>query len=65
MINAIVGAYVEGSPVVAINGGPTLGAILNFHKFDIVFIHSIGQDATDLNAIRSKVARHGLTADLC
>ena len=57
MINAIAGAYVERSPVVVINGGPTPGAIANLHKFDIVFSHSIGQDATDLNAYRLVTAQ--------
>ncbi|WP_036288335.1 thiamine pyrophosphate-dependent enzyme [Methylosinus sp. PW1] len=52
MINAIAGAYVERSPVVVINGGPTPGAIANLRKFDIVFSHSIGQVATDLNAYK-------------
>jgi indolepyruvate decarboxylase len=50
MINAIAGAYVERSPVVVINGGPTAQNLTNLHKYDIVFSHSIGQDATDLTA---------------
>jgi indolepyruvate decarboxylase len=52
MINAIAGAYVERSPVVVINGGPTGGDISNLHQFDIVFSHSIGQDGTDLAAYK-------------
>jgi indolepyruvate decarboxylase len=50
MINAIAGAYVERSPVVVINGGPTSANLSNLHQFDVVFSHSIGQDATDLAA---------------
>jgi indolepyruvate decarboxylase len=50
MINAIAGAYVERSPVVVINGGPTAQNLVNLHKYDVVFSHSIGQDATDLTA---------------
>ncbi len=52
MINAIAGAYVERSPVVVINGGPTAANLSNLHQFDIVFSHSIGQDATDLAAYK-------------
>jgi len=57
MINAIAGAYVERSPVVVINGGPAPAAIASLHKFDIVFSHSIGQDATDLSAYRLVTAQ--------
>jgi len=52
MINAIAGAYVERSPVVVINGGPTAAHLSNLHQFDVVFSHSIGQDATDLAAYK-------------
>jgi indolepyruvate decarboxylase len=52
MINAIAGAYVERSPVVVINGGPTSGDLANLSQFDIAFSHSIGQAATDLNAYK-------------
>jgi indolepyruvate decarboxylase len=52
MINAIAGAYVERSPVVVINGGPTSQNLSNLHQFDVLFSHSIGQDATDLTAYR-------------
>src|SRR5712672_2565709 len=52
MINAIAGAYVERSPVVVINGGPTAANLSNLHQYDIVFSHSIGQDATDLTAYK-------------
>jgi indolepyruvate decarboxylase len=52
MINAIAGACVERSPVVVINGGPTAANLSNLHQFDVVFSHSIGQDATDLAAYK-------------
>lgn len=52
MINAIAGAYVERSPVVVINGGPTSQNLTNLHQFDVLFSHSIGQDATDLTAYK-------------
>ncbi len=60
MINAIAGAYVERSPVVVVNGGPTAQNLTDLHKYDIVFSHSIGQDATDLTAyglVTAKAAR--------
>src|SRR3954468_1149577 len=52
MINAIAGAYVERSPVVVVNGGPTSGSLENLKNFDVVFSHSIGRPDTDLNAYR-------------
>jgi indolepyruvate decarboxylase len=67
MINAIAGAYVERSPVVVVNGGPTDGNVSDLHQFDIVFSHSIGQDATDLNAFRlvtANAARAGAVAEV-
>ena len=67
MINAIAGAYVERIPVVVINGGPTDTNVANLHKFDIVFSHSIGQDATDLAAyklVTASAARAAKPADV-
>jgi indolepyruvate decarboxylase len=67
MINAIAGAYVERSPIVVINGGPTATNIANLHQFDIVFSHSIGQDATDLSAyklVTTFAARAGTVAEV-
>ena len=67
MINAIAGAYVERSPVVVINGGPTARHFSNLQKFDIVFSHSIGQEATDLSAyklVTAKAARAGTVAEV-
>lgn len=52
MINAIASAYVERSPVVVINGGPTDDDLANLSQHDIAFSHSIGQAATDLNAYK-------------
>jgi TPP-dependent 2-oxoacid decarboxylase len=62
MINAIAGDFVERSPVVVVNGGPTPRALSNLHQFDIVPSHSIGQDATDLSAyklVTASAARAG------
>jgi indolepyruvate decarboxylase len=67
MINAIAGSYVERSPVVVINGGPTAANLSNLHQFDIVFSHSIGQDATDLTAyklVTANAARAGTAAEV-
>jgi indolepyruvate decarboxylase len=67
MINAIAGAYVERSPVVVINGGPTAVNLANLHQFDVVFSHSIGQDATDLAAyqlVTVNAARAATVADV-
>jgi indolepyruvate decarboxylase len=67
MINAIAGAQVERSPVVVINGGPTGGDISNLHQLDIVFSHSIGQDATDLAAyklVTASAARASTVAEV-
>jgi TPP-dependent 2-oxoacid decarboxylase len=64
MINAIGGAFVERSPVVVVNGGPTPGALSNLHQFDVVPSHSIGQDATDLSAYKLVTARAGTVAEV-
>ena len=67
MINAVAGAYVERSPLVVINGGPTAANISNLHQFDVVFSHSIGQDATDLVAyklVTAHAARAGTVAEV-
>ena len=67
VINAIAGAYVERSPVVVINGGPTAMNIANLHQYDIVFSHSLGQDATDLAAyklVTAKAARAGKASEV-
>ena len=56
LVNAIAGAYVERSPVVVVNGGPTPGELSNLHQLDVLFSHSIGQDATDLNVFKQVTA---------
>src|SRR4051812_2200399 len=43
MINAIAGAYVERSPVVVVNGGPTAANLDRLARFDVVFSHSTGR----------------------
>jgi indolepyruvate decarboxylase len=65
MINAIAAAFVERSPMVVVDGGPTPGALSNLHQFDVVPSHSIGQDATDLSGdklVTASAARAGTVA---
>jgi indolepyruvate decarboxylase len=67
MINAIAGAYVERSPVVVVNGGPTAANLSNLAQLDVVFSHSIGQPDTDLAAYRlvtANAARAAKVADV-
>ncbi|MEU6721912.1 thiamine pyrophosphate-binding protein [Nonomuraea sp. NPDC046802] len=52
MINAIGGAFVERSPVVVINGGPSAVNLANLKGHDVLFSHSTGQPDTDLSAYR-------------
>jgi len=67
MINAIAGAYVERSPVVVINGGPTGGNLDNLKNFDVVFSHSIGKPDTDISAyklVTASAARAGTPGEV-
>lgn len=42
LINAIAGAYVERSPVVVLNGGPTAEDLTRYREEGTLFSHSIG-----------------------
>jgi indolepyruvate decarboxylase len=67
MINAIAGAFVERSPVVVVNGGPSAANLTNLKNFDVLFSHSTGQPDGDLNAYRlvtASAARAGRAADV-
>ena len=67
MINAIAGAYVERSPVVVVNGGPSSRSLNNLKNFDIVFSHSTGRAGTDLKAyklVTASAARAAKTAEV-
>ena len=59
MLNAIAGAFVERSPVVVVSGGPTPAHLANLHQLDVLFSHSIGQDATDLTVYQQVTAHAG------
>ncbi|MFD0886019.1 thiamine pyrophosphate-dependent enzyme [Streptosporangium algeriense] len=52
MINAIAGAFVERSPVVVVNGGPSVPHLNNLKNFDVLFSHSTGRPDTDLSAYK-------------
>ncbi|MEU5864552.1 thiamine pyrophosphate-dependent enzyme [Nonomuraea sp. NPDC047529] len=67
MINAIAGAFVERSPVVVVNGGPSATNLANLKNLDVLFSHSTGQPDGDLNAYRlvtASAARAGQAADV-
>jgi indolepyruvate decarboxylase len=67
MINAIGGAQVERSPIIVVNGGPTTENLNNLRDFDVLFSHSTGQPATDLNAyklVTESAVRAGRVAEV-
>jgi indolepyruvate decarboxylase len=53
IVNAIAGAYIERSPVVVINGGPSQIDIENQNATGVLFSHSIGQPHTDMDVFRN------------
>jgi TPP-dependent 2-oxoacid decarboxylase len=57
LINAIAGAFVERSPVVVINGGPTAGHLADLADRDVVYSHSTGRPGTELNAFAQVTAK--------
>jgi len=59
LINAIAGAYAERSPVVILNGGPGADDLAMQKDRGFLFSHSIGREATDLNAFREVTAFAG------
>ncbi|WP_341720532.1 thiamine pyrophosphate-binding protein [Micromonospora sp. FIMYZ51] len=67
LINAIAGAYVERSPIVVINGGPTESHLAGLSDLDVVFSHSIGRPDTDLSAyklVTASAQRAATTAEV-
>jgi indolepyruvate decarboxylase len=58
MINAIAGAWVERSPVVIINGGPSAGDLSNQSDLGILFSHSAGTADLDRSLFRDITAAH-------
>ena len=57
LINAIGGAFVERSPVVVINGGPTAGHLADLAQRDILYSHSTGRANTELDAFALVTAK--------
>ena len=57
LINAIGGAFVERSPVVIINGGPTAGHLADLAQRDILYSHSTGRANAELDAFALVTAK--------
>src|SRR3954465_5495130 len=57
LINAIGGAFVERSPVVVINGGPTAGHLADLAQRDILYSHSTGRANAELDAFALVTAK--------
>ena len=57
LINAIGGAFVERSPVVVINGGPTAGHLADLAQRDILYSHSTGRANAELDAFAHVTAK--------
>ncbi|WP_137136691.1 thiamine pyrophosphate-binding protein [Rhizobium sp. FKY42] len=58
LVNAVAGAYVERSPIVVINGGPSTESIKTQTNTGVVFSHSIGKPHTDLEVFSAVTAYH-------
>ncbi|WSH67948.1 thiamine pyrophosphate-binding protein (plasmid) [Rhizobium ruizarguesonis] len=56
LVNAIAGAYIERSPIVVINGGPSRQNIADQQRTGIVFSHSAGFPHTDMEVLREVTA---------
>jgi indolepyruvate decarboxylase len=57
LINAIAGAYVERSPIIVVNGGPTAGHLADLAQRDVVYSHSTGRANTELDAFALVTAK--------
>jgi indolepyruvate decarboxylase len=53
IVNAIAGAYIERSPIVVVNGGPSQTNIDNQNTTGVLFSHSMGAPHTDLEIFRN------------
>src|SRR5829696_2763925 len=51
--NAVAGAYIERSPIVVINGGPSDKNITDQNTTGVVYSHSMGRPHTDLDVFRN------------
>ena len=50
LVNAIAGAYIERSPVVVLNGGPSQNNIDDQNSAGVLFSHSMGRPHSDMEA---------------
>ena len=50
LVNAIAGAYIERSPVVVLNGGPSQRSIDDQTRTGVLFSHSMGRPHSDVEA---------------
>ena len=64
IVNAIAGAYVERSPIVVINGGPSQSNIDDQNKTGVVYSHSMGQPHTDQDVLANVTAFHDRAGDV-
>jgi indolepyruvate decarboxylase len=53
IVNAIAAAYIERSPVVVVNGGPSKKNIDDQNVTGVLFSHSMGRPHTDLDVFRN------------
>lgn len=53
IVNAIAGAYIERSPIVVVNGGPSQTDIDKQNATGVLFSHSIGAPHTDMDIFRN------------
>jgi indolepyruvate decarboxylase len=53
IVNAIAGAYIERSPIVVVNGGPSQANIDDQNTTGVLFSHSIGAPHTDMDIFRN------------
>jgi indolepyruvate decarboxylase len=57
LINAVGGAYVERSPIMVINGGPTAGHLADLAQRDVLYSHSTGRADSELDAFSQVTAK--------
>ncbi|MET0758431.1 MAG: thiamine pyrophosphate-dependent enzyme [Mycobacterium sp.] len=50
LVNAVAGAYIERSPVVVLNGGPSQTNIDDQNRTGVLFSHSMGRPHSDMEA---------------
>lgn len=64
LVNAIAGAYVERSPIVVLNGGPSEKNISDQTTTGVLYSHSMGRPHTDLEVLQPLTAFCERAADL-